>query len=195
MKKVLLLDNYDSFTYNLFQYLSELGVQCNVYKNDEVTIDQIKEAEYSHIVISPGPGSPHNSSDVGICSDVISELHESIPILGVCLGCQLVAVKFGGEVVKSDEIMHGMRSDISVNLTLQNNKLFEGLGGSFEAMRYHSLIIDEETLPDCLEVTARSKSGLVMATQHKHAPLYGVQFHPESIGTDTGHEILANFLS
>jgi anthranilate synthase/aminodeoxychorismate synthase-like glutamine amidotransferase len=191
MVKVLLLDNYDSFTYNLYQYLCKLGAKVQVFKNDEITLDEIKALAFTHIVISPGPGSPHNPLDVGVCSEVIEDMYLSMPILGVCLGCQLISVVFGGKVVGAGEIVHGMRSKVKID----SSKLFEGLDSEIEVMRYHSLMVDEGSLPEVLRVTSSTEDGIIMSLEHNDAPLFGVQFHPESIGTETGHNILKNFLN
>ncbi len=185
--KTLLLDNYDSFTYNLFQYLGELDANPVVFKNDEVSLDEISEGDYSHIVISPGPGRPDKKSDFGVCGEVIDKVE--LPILGVCLGMQGLVTQMGGNVVRAPEIIHGMTSEIEI---ISESKLFSGIDSGFEAMRYHSLMV-EEPLPSGLVVTARS-GDVVMALEHESKPLFGVQFHPESIGTEVGHDILRNFL-
>ncbi len=189
---LLMIDNYDSFTYNLVQYFGELGQDVSVYRNDQVTLEEIHALEPRHIVISPGPCTPN---EAGISVDVINEFIDKIPILGVCLGHQSIGQALGGRVIHADRIMHGKTSDIYHN----NSDVFVGLESPFVATRYHSLIIERETLPDCLEVTAwtRSKTGEmdeIMGVRHKDYPVFGVQFHPESILTTFGHDLLENFL-
>lgn len=190
--KTLILDNYDSFTYNLFQYLAEIGGNPVVKKNDEVDLDWVKEFGPSHIVISPGPGHPGVEADFGLCGAVISELYSQIPILGVCLGCQGIGSKFGAKVVHAPEVFHGRRDKILVE---GDSVLFKGLPSEIEGMRYHSLVIDEDGLDPALRVTARSADlGLIMGIEHENGLLHGIQFHPESIGTPEGMRILQNFL-
>ena len=189
---LLMIDNYDSFTYNLVQYFGELGQDVSVYRNDQVTLEEIHALEPRHIVISPGPCTPN---EAGISVDVVNEFIDKIPILGVCLGHQSIGQALGGCVIHADRIMHGKTSDIYHN----NSDVFAGLESPFVATRYHSLIIERETLPDCLEVTAwtRSKTGEmdeIMGVRHKDYPVFGVQFHPESILTTFGHDLLENFL-
>lgn len=191
---LLIIDNYDSFTYNLYQM-----VQCQtdapvvVARNDAMTIQQIKEAPYSGIILSPGPGHPENARDFGVCADVIRTMPAlGIAVLGVCLGHQGIASCLGGRVERAPEILHGKTSVIEVH---KDSPLFVGLPKTFVAMRYHSLVVSDVGLPDSLDVVARdSASGLIMAMQSKHEPLYGVQFHPESIGTAQGATILRNFV-
>lgn len=187
--RVLLIDNYDSFTHNLYQYLGELGAQVQVVRNDELDLAGIVARAPTHIVISPGPGHPGRARDFGVCGEVIRALTE-LPILGVCLGHQGIALNFGGTIIPAPEVMHG-KTDCIEHTT---EGLFEGLPQPLEVMRYHSWIVDEATLPAELEVTARNPRGLIMALRHRSRPLWGVQFHPESIGTPHGHGILANFL-
>jgi anthranilate synthase/aminodeoxychorismate synthase-like glutamine amidotransferase len=184
---ILVIDNYDSFTYNLVQYLGELGVEMEVARNDKITIDEIKDLKPDAIVISPGPCTPY---EAGISIDVIKNFYVSVSILGVCLGHQAIGVAFGGKVIKAPIIMHGKVSEIYHN----NSSIFTNLPNPFKATRYHSLIIEKETLPNCLEVTAWTSDGLIMGVRHKEFPVFGVQFHPESIMTEFGKEILKNFV-
>jgi anthranilate synthase/aminodeoxychorismate synthase-like glutamine amidotransferase len=184
---ILVIDNYDSFTYNLVQYLGELGVEMEVARNDKITIDEIKYLKPDAIVISPGPCTPY---EAGVSIDVIKNFYVSVPILGVCLGHQAIGVAFGGRVIKAPVIMHGKVSEIYHN----NSSIFTNLPNPFKATRYHSLIIEKETLPNCLEVTAWTSDVLIMGVRHKEFPVFGVQFHPESIMTEFGKEILKNFV-
>jgi anthranilate synthase component 2 len=185
---VLVIDNYDSFTYNLVQYLGELGAEVRVMRNDVVTLDDVVNAKAERIVISPGPGRPE---DAGITMSVIRTLGETTPILGVCLGHQAIGAVFGGEVVRAAVPMHGKTSTIEHD----GRGVFTGIGGPFLASRYHSLIVAETSLPPSLEITARTKEdGNIMGLRHKTLPVHGVQFHPESILTGEGHRILRNFL-
>jgi len=184
---ILVIDNYDSFTYNLVQYLGEMGADLRVVRNDQITLDEIHALNPSHIVISPGPGDP---DDAGISLDVIREFGATTPILGVCLGHQSIGQAYGGVVKRAGKLMHGKTSQIQHNGDL----LFAGLPSPFEATRYHSLIVEESTLPDALQVTAYADSGEIMAMRHKEFPVYGVQFHPESILTEGGKRLLQNFL-
>jgi anthranilate synthase/aminodeoxychorismate synthase-like glutamine amidotransferase len=183
---IVVIDNYDSFTYNLVQYLGELGADVRVFRNDCVTLDEVKRLAPSHIVISPGPGDP---TDGGISNDVIQEFHREIPILGVCLGHQCIGHVFGGLVTRAPRLMHGKTSAVYHD----GRGIFEGVPNPFEAGRYHSLIV-KEPLPDELRVTAFTKEGEVMGVRHKAYPLEGVQFHPESVLTKFGRQILRNFL-
>ena len=184
---IAVIDNYDSFTYNLVQYLGELGAQVCVFRNDEVTVDELEALDPSHVVISPGPGEP---SDAGISSDVIRELGQRRPVLGVCLGHQCIGEAFGGHVTRAPRLMHGKTSPVYHYGT----DLFQGVPSPFEATRYHSLIV-VEPLPADLQSTAFTKEGELMGLRHKHLPIYGVQFHPESILTPAGKQILKNFLA
>lgn len=189
---ILMIDNYDSFTYNLVQYFGELGQEVSVYRNDQITLAQIHELEPEHIVISPGPCTP---SEAGISVDVINEFLDKIPILGVCLGHQSIGQALGGRIVHANLIMHGKTSDIYHG----SSDVFSGLQSPFVATRYHSLVIEQESLPDCLEITAwtRMESGEIdeiMGVRHRDYPVFGVQFHPESILTTFGHDLLRNFL-
>ncbi len=184
---ILVIDNYDSFTYNLVQYFGELGAEPLVRRNDEITLDEIVKLSPERICISPGPCSPN---EAGISNEVIRKLAGKYPILGVCLGHQCMGHVYGGEVVRAGRLMHGKTSPI-----LHNGKdLFQGLPNPFEATRYHSLIVKRETFPDELEITAETAEGEIMGLRHKELPLWGVQFHPESILTTHGKQLLANFL-
>lgn len=185
---ILLIDNYDSFTYNIYQYLSELGHSVKVVRNDKITIEEIEGLGCSAIIISPGPGTP---DDAGISKQVIAHFAGKTPILGVCLGEQAIGEAFGGRVVRAPKPMHGKVSAIQHNGT----GLYRGLPQPFMAGRYHSLIVDKKTLPDCLEVTAVSPEGLIMSLKHRQYPVEGVQFHPESILTPGGMKIFENFLN
>ena len=184
---VLVIDNYDSFTYNLVQYLGELGAEPTVRRNDAVTVEGIRDLDPSHIVISPGPGTPN---DGGISLDVIREFHATTPILGVCLGHQCIAAAFGGRVDRAPRLMHGKTSSIYHD----QRGILRDVPSPFNAMRYHSLIVDGP-LPGCLEAAAQTTEGEMMALRHRTAPLVGLQFHPESILTEHGKEILHNFLA
>ena len=183
---ILVIDNYDSFTYNLVQYLGELGAEPTVFRNDQMTLADVKRLAPSHIVISPGPGDP---TDGGISNDVIREFHRSVPILGVCLGHQCIGHAFGGTVTRAPRLMHGKTSSIYHD----GRGLFENVSNPFEAGRYHSLIV-REPLPEGFKVTAFTKEGEVMGLRHKQYPLEGVQFHPESVLTPFGKQMLANFI-
>jgi|GEM_PF-66662 len=188
--RVLLIDNYDSFTHNLYQYLGALGAEVEVVRNDELDLAAIVARAPTHIVISPGPGHPARAADFGVCAQVIAQL-EQLPILGVCLGHQGIALNEGGRVVRAPSVMHGKTDCIEHN----GDGLFDGLPQPLEVMRYHSWIVEAQSLPESLVVTARNCDGLIMAMQHRHRPLFGVQFHPESIGTPSGQSLLQNFLS
>jgi para-aminobenzoate synthetase component II len=185
---LLLLDNYDSFTYNLAQYFGELGCELVILRNDEISTDAIARLAPSHICISPGPCTPR---EAGISKEVIVRFGEEVPILGVCLGHQCIAEAYGGKVVHAERLMHGKSSVIRHNGTL----LFSDLPTPFEAGRYHSLIVEPDSLPRCLEITAQTDEGEIMALRHREFPVYGVQFHPESILTPAGKKILINFLA
>jgi len=184
---ILVIDNYDSFTYNLVQYLGELGQEIVVRRNDEIDLIGIEQLQPDHILISPGPCTPN---EAGISLDLIDRFKGKIPILGVCLGHQAIGQAFGGEVVRAEKLMHGKTSEIHHD----GRGVFEGLANPFTATRYHSLIVRRETLPDCLEITAETTSGEIMGIRHRQFPIEGVQFHPESIITDHGHQMLRNFL-
>ncbi len=184
---ILLIDNYDSFTYNLVQYFGELGARIKVYRNDKITLLQIKKLKPKHIVISPGPGTPE---DAGISKGVIKEFAGIIPILGVCLGHQCIGEVFGGKVIGAKRLMHGKTSLIYHNKT----GIFSGIKNPFIATRYHSLIIEKKSIPECLEITARTKENEIMGVKHKDYTVWGVQFHPESILTKEGKKLLKNFM-
>jgi anthranilate synthase component II len=186
--RLLVIDNYDSFTYNLVHFLGELGAQSTVFRNDKITVEEIAELAPEGIVLSPGPATPN---EAGVCLAVIEQLKATTPILGVCLGHQAIGQAMGGDVIRAPHLMHGKTS--RVNHT--GKGLFRGLNSGFEATRYHSLIVRRETLPETLEVTATSDEGLIMGLQHKTLPLHGVQFHPESIASENGHALLQNFLT
>ena len=184
---LLMIDNHDSFTYNLVQYLGELGVEVRVYRNDKITTEQIAGLKPDGIVISPGPGSPENA---GISIAAIKALGGKIPILGVCLGHQAIGQAYGGEIIRAERIMHGKTSPIHHD----GKTIFNGLPNPFEATRYHSLLVKRDTLPPLLEISAESDQGEIMGVRHKNHPIEGVQFHPESILTHVGKELLRNFL-
>lgn len=185
---VLVIDNYDSFTYNLVQYLGELGAEVVVRRNDEVSVEEIDTLSPSRILISPGPGRPEGA---GITLDVIRKFGSRMPLLGVCLGHQAMGMAFGGEVVRAPIPMHGKTSTVEHD----GRGVFSGIGSSFQASRYHSLVVTEAGWPDILEITARAKEdGLVMGLRHREWPVHGVQFHPESVLTQEGRRILRNFL-
>ncbi|WP_071395236.1 anthranilate synthase component II [Bacillus tuaregi] len=186
---ILLIDNFDSFTYNLYQYLGEFGEEMVVTRNNELTITDIEKLAPEAIVISPGPGRP---DEAGICVEVIQHFYDKLPILGICLGHQAIGYSFGARIIKADKIMHGKGSHISHS----GNHIFQNLPQNIEVMRYHSLIIEKGTLPAEFEISALSSDdNEIMAIKHRTLPLYGMQFHPESIGTDDGKQMLANFLS
>ena len=184
---LLMIDNYDSFTYNIVQYLGELGEDVEVHRNDEITLDQIAVLKPARIVISPGPCTPN---EAGVSVPLINEFAGKIPILGVCLGHQSIGQAFGGKIVRAGRVMHGKNSSISHH----NNGVFRNLPSPLSATRYHSLVIERDSLPDCLEVTAESEDGEIMGVRHKTLPIEGVQFHPEAILTEHGHKMLKNFL-
>ncbi len=185
---ILVIDNYDSFTYNLVQYLGELGQELKVYRNDAITIEGIRKLKPSRIVISPGPGNPR---EAGISKSVIKELGSKIPVLGVCLGHQCIGEVFGGKVLGAKRLMHGKTSPVQHT----GKGIFKGLENPFIATRYHSLLVERKSLPASLEITAETKEKEIMGLQHKKFPIYGVQFHPESILTTCGKDLLKNFLS
>ena len=185
----LLIDNYDSFSYNLYQLVGELDPDIRVIRNDEMTVEEIRALKPERIILSPGPGRPE---DAGVTQQAAGELGKDIPLLGVCLGHQAICAAFGATVTYAKQLMHGKQSLVRQE---GDSPLFRDLPETFAVARYHSLAADPETMPDCLQVTARTKDGEVMAVQHREYPVYGVQFHPESILTDHGKEILKNFLS
>jgi len=187
MKKIILIDNYDSFTFNLYHYLSSLKVNVDVIRNDKVTSKEILKKRYNKIVISPGPGNPNQS---GNCLKIVKSLHKNIPILGVCLGHQIIGQVFGSKIIQAKRLMHGKTSKIMS----KKKGILKNLPKIFEATRYHSLIIDKKSLSKDLEITAETKDGLIMGVQHKKYKVHGVQFHPESIKTTLGIKILKNFI-
>jgi len=190
MPRVLVIDNYDSFTYNLVQELAELGAEPTVARNDAWTLEQVRDFAPDGIVISPGPGSPENARDIGISNDVIRELGPQIPLLGVCLGHQCIGYVFGARVVRAPELLHGKTSQIYH----RGEGVLDGLPIPFEATRYHSLIVERASLPHELKVTAETHDEIVMAVRHREYPIEGVQFHPESVLTTEGMRLLRNFL-
>ena len=185
--KILLIDNYDSFTYNLYHYLSALKTKVEVYRNDKINSSEIIKKRFDRIVISPGPGNPNQS---GNCLKIVKELHNKLPILGVCLGHQIIGQVFGSKIIQAKKLMHGKTSIIISKQT----GILKNLPKNFEATRYHSLIIDKKTLSKDLEITAETKDGLIMGVKHKKHNVHGVQFHPESIKTKLGIKILKNFI-
>jgi len=182
---IIVIDNYDSFTYNLVQYLGEMGHELRVFRNDRVTLQEIGAMKPSHIVISPGPGAPE---DAGVSEKVVEFFHKTIPILGVCLGHQAIGEVFGGKIVRAPSLMHGKTSPIMHD----SKTVFKGLPQGFPATRYHSLVVTD--VPACLEVSAQTKDGIVMGLRHRNYPVEGIQFHPESIMTVVGKQLLANFM-
>ncbi len=184
---LLMIDNYDSFTYNLVQYFAELGADVVVYRNDEISVEQIAEMNPDQLVVSPGPCTP---TEAGISVAAIQRFAGKIPILGVCLGHQSIGQAFGGKIIHARQLMHGKTSLIHH----RGNSVFTGLPSPFTATRYHSLVIERETMPDCLEITAWTEDGEIMGVRHKTLAVHGVQFHPESILTEHGHALLKNFL-
>jgi anthranilate synthase/aminodeoxychorismate synthase-like glutamine amidotransferase len=185
---ILVIDNYDSFTYNLVQYLGEMKVDLQVRRNDQITLEQIADLKPERILVSPGPCSPRES---GLSNDIIKTFGPKLPLFGVCLGHQCIGYTFGAQVVVNDRIMHGKTSLIKHN----GRDLFQGMPNPFAATRYHSLVIKRDTVPDCLEITAETEEGEIMGVRHKSHPIWGVQFHPESILTESGRLILKNFLT
>ncbi len=186
--KVLLIDNYDSFTFNLYHYISSLDVKVDVIRNDKITAKDIKKNKYNKIVISPGPGNPNQS---GNCINILKSLHKEIPFLGVCLGHQIIGQVFGSKIIQAKKLMHGKISRIKS----KKIGILKNLPKTFEATRYHSLIIDKKTLSNSLKITAETEDGLIMGVQHKLYNIHGVQFHPESIKTKLGMKILKNFIN
>lgn len=185
---ILMIDNYDSFTYNLVQYIGELGYDCKVVRNDQITIDEIIRLNPEAIILSPGPCTPN---EAGVCLPILTQLYDKFPIFGVCLGHQSIGQAFGGKVLRAPYLMHGKVSKIYHN----NTGVFEGLPSPFTATRYHSLIVEKASLPADLEITAWTDDDLIMGMRHKKYPIEGVQFHPESILTEHGHKMIDNFLS
>ena len=186
--KILLIDNYDSFTFNLYHYISSIGVKVDVVRNDKITAKDVKKNKYNKIVISPGPGNPNQS---GNCINILKSLHKEIPFLGVCLGHQIIGQVFGSKIMQAKKLMHGKISRIKT----KKIGILKNLPKTFEATRYHSLIIDKKTLSNSLEITAETEDGLIMGVQHKLYDIHGVQFHPESIKTKLGIKILKNFIN
>ena len=184
---ILVIDNYDSFTYNLVQYLGELGAEMRVFRNDEITVEQAVALNPEKVLVSPGPCTP---KEAGISCDIIQEFGPRLPVLGVCLGHQCIGDVYGGKIIRADRLMHGKTSP----MLHEEQSVFKGLPSPFDATRYHSLIIERETLPDCLEITAWTDEGEIMGVLHKEHPVHGVQFHPESILTMEGKMLLQNFL-
>ncbi len=184
---ITLIDNYDSFTYNLVQFIGDIGHRCEVIRNDSLSADQVIAQKPDAIILSPGPCTPN---EAGICLELVASAPSDLPILGVCLGHQSIGQAFGGSVVRAPQIMHGKLSNISH----VGSGIFAGLPSPLRITRYHSLMVDRVGLPDCLEVTAESEDGLIMALAHKERPVFGVQFHPESIASEDGHRLLGNFL-
>ena len=181
------IDNYDSFTYNLVHFLGELGADCRVFRNDAISTDEVLALKPDGIVLSPGPGYPDSA---GICLELVEQAAKNIPLLGVCLGHQAIGQAFGGRIVRAPRLMHGKLSAIHHD----GEALFGGLPQGFEATRYHSLTVQRESLPECLEVNAETGGGVIMGLRHRERPIFGVQFHPESIASEHGHALLANFL-
>ena len=184
---ILILDNYDSFTYNLVQYIGSINPQLEVHRNDKITLEEIRELQPERIVISPGPGIPE---DAGLSIDIVKEFGKTIPVFGICLGHQAITVAFGGKVDRANEIVHGKTSIISHS----GSTIFKDIPDTFEATRYHSLVAIEDDFPTDLKITARTQNGLIMALEHREYPIYGVQFHPESIVTENGLKMVENFL-
>ncbi len=184
----VLIDNYDSFTYNLYHYLGEIGADVEVYRNDEISVDELREKNPDGIILSPGPCTP---DDAGICMEIVEKLGQSIPILGVCLGHQSIGQVYGGKVIRAPYLMHGKVSQINHD----GKTVFDGFKSPFDATRYHSLIVERDSLPDCLEITSETEDGIIMGLSHKEHPVHGVQFHPESIASEHGHDILKNFVT
>jgi anthranilate synthase component 2 len=184
---ILMIDNYDSFTYNLVQYLGELGAEVSVYRNDEITVERVEALRPSHIVLSPGPCTPN---EAGITLPLLARLAGKVPILGVCLGHQAIGQAFGGRVVRAGQVMHGKTSRVRHD----EKGVFEGIPDPFVATRYHSLVVEKASLPDCLEATAHAEDGEIMGLRHRELPVEGVQFHPEALLTEHGHRMLQNFI-
>ena len=185
--KILLIDNYDSFTYNLFHYISKLKCKVDVIRNDKIGSKEIIKKKYNKIVISPGPGNP---SQAGNCLKIVKHLYKDLPILGVCLGHQIIGQVFGGKIIRAKKLMHGKMSKIY----FKKNRIFKNIKSPFVATRYHSLIVDRKTLPDCLTIIAETKDKTIMGVMHNQYDIYGVQFHPESINTKVGMQIIKNFV-
>ncbi len=187
----VIIDNYDSFTFNLYQFVGELGGNPVVYRNDAITLKQIQSMQPTHVIISPGPGDPRDEAYFGVCAQAILELGPRIPLLGVCLGHQGIGHVFGGKVVRAPQIMHGKTSMIKHS----RSGIFARIKYPVQGMRYHSLIVERESLPECLQITAELDDGMIMGMKHKIFPIHGIQFHPESVGTPEGKKIIKNFLA
>ena len=185
--KIILIDNYDSFTFNLYHYLSSLKVKIDVIRNDRITSKQIVKGKYDRVVISPGSGNPNQS---GNCIEIVKSLYRKIPILGVCLGHQIIGQVFGGKIIRAKKLMHGKMSKIY----FKKSGIFKNIRLPFNGTRYHSLIIDKKSLPDCLSITAETEDKIIMGIKHTKYDLYGVQFHPESINTKVGMQIIKNYI-
>ena len=185
---ILLIDNYDSFTYNLVHFLGELGAPCEVHRNDQISVEEVLEHAPQAVVLSPGPCTPDKA---GICVDLVKAASGRLPILGVCLGHQSIAQAFGARIIRAGQMMHGKRSPVRHS----GKGLFHNLPDGLQATRYHSLTVDPESVPDCLEITAKTDDGTIMGLSHTDFPIHGVQFHPESIASEHGHAVLKNFLS
>ena len=183
----VLIDNYDSFTYNLYHYLGEIGTEVEVYRNDELSVEEIEALKPEGIILSPGPCTPN---EAGVCMEIIEKLGPEMPILGVCLGHQSIGQVYGGKVIRAPYLMHGKVSEIYH----ENKTIFSGFKSPFNATRYHSLIVERETLPDILEITSETEDGIIMGLSHKDYPVHGVQFHPESIASEHGHDLFKNFV-
>lgn len=187
MKPIIMIDNYDSFTFNIVQYLKEIGASVEVFENDKITLKELEAIDFEHLILSPGAGNPNTA---GICLPAIAHFYKSKKILGICLGHQCIAQFFGGKIIKDINPTHGKVSKI-----IHNQKwIFRGLAQNFNATRYHSLIVDRSSFPKELEITAQTKNGLIMGLAHKSLPIFGVQYHPEAILTEFGHELLENFI-
>jgi len=187
--RVLVIDNYDSFVYNLVQYLGELGAEPEVHRHDDLSLDELRARAPDAVLVSPGPGRPE---DAGVSMDAIGAFGGAgVPVLGVCLGHQCIGARYGGDVVRAERVMHGKTSEVSHT----GVGVFAGIGSPFTATRYHSLVVDAATVPDCLEVTATTVDGIVMGLRHRELPVHGVQFHPEAVLTASGHDLLRNFLA
>jgi len=186
---ILIIDNYDSFTYNLYQLVGEFEENIQVYRNDEITIEEIRKLKPSRIIISPGPGNPENERDFGVSKDTILEIGKDIPVLGVCLGHQGIFTAFGGQITRTEPV-HGKQTKI----IHQNTGMFRGVSSPLQAARYHSLVCKRDTTPSSVDILAETDEGMIMAIKHHEYPIYGLQFHPESIGTHDGRQIMKNFL-
>ena len=189
--RTVIVDNYDSFTYNLYQYVGQIEAPPLVFRNDRVTLEQIAALRPDRILLSPGPGNPENPAYFGVCRRVLLELGPTVPILGICLGHQGICSAFGGRVTRAPRVMHGKASPVFHD----GSALYSGIPTPFPAMRYHSLVAEPGSLPGCLVVTARTEEGVIMGVRHREFPIHGVQFHPESIGTPSGRRLIGNFLS